>query len=130
MPETPLLHQADVVRKCPPAVIVIAWLFACAGAIGFAYHATEFKLHGPFPHALVLVCFIRLLAVVAAVFMLRGHNWARWLLIVWLAYHIVLSAFHTVSQVVVHSLLLGVIAYFLFRPQASAYFRHAKRRAD
>jgi len=125
-----LSHHADVVRKCPPAVIVIAWLSACAGAIGFAYHASEFKLHGPFQHELVLVCFIRLLAVVAAVFMLRGHNWARWLLIAWLGYHIILSAFHTVSQVVVHSLLLGVIAYFLFRPQASAYFRDAKRRAN
>ena len=51
-------------------------------------------------------------------------------LIVWLAYHVVLSGFHSVSQVVVHSILLGVIAYFLFLLQASAYYRDAKRRAE
>ena len=28
-----------------------------------------------------------------------------------------------VVEVLVHGLLLGVVAYFLFRPQASAYFR-------
>jgi hypothetical protein len=129
MPENDLSDQADIARKCPPAVIVIACLFAVAGGVGVAYHATEFNFHGPFQGELVLVCLIRLLAVVAAVFMLRGHNWARWLLMVWLAYHIVLSAFHTAAQVIVHSLLLGVIGFFLFRPEASAYFRAAKRRA-
>jgi hypothetical protein len=55
--------------------------------------------------------------------MLRGHNWARWLILVWIAYHVVLSALHSVSEVVVHGLLFVVIAYVLFRPRVSAYFR-------
>jgi hypothetical protein len=60
------------------------------------------------------------------VFMLRGCNWARWLLLVWIAYHVILSAFHSLSELVMHSLLFALVAYFLLRPQASAYFRGAR----
>ena len=55
--------------------------------------------------------------------MLRGSNWARWLLIVWLGYHVALSVFHAPFELVVHSLLFAAVLYFLFRPQATAYFR-------
>ncbi len=55
--------------------------------------------------------------------MLRGRNWARWLLLVWLAFHVILSAFHALFELVVHSLLFAVIAYSLFRPRVSAFFR-------
>jgi hypothetical protein len=57
------------------------------------------------------------------VFMLYGFNWARWLLVVWIGFHIILSALHSPLQLLVHSLLFAVVLYFLFRPQASAYFR-------
>jgi hypothetical protein len=63
------------------------------------------------------------LAVVSGVFMLRGWNWARWLLVVWLAFHVALSALHSVFQVAVHGVLFGVIVYFLFRNAANAFFR-------
>lgn len=59
--------------------------------------------------------------------MLRGHNWARWLLVTWIAYHVILSAFHAWSELAMHALLLAVVAYFLFRSRASAYFRRARR---
>jgi hypothetical protein len=58
--------------------------------------------------------------------MLRGRNWARWLLLAWIAYHVALSAFHSLSGVVTHALLFMVIAYFLFRPQVSEYFRRTR----
>jgi len=64
-----------------------------------------------------------MLAIVSGAFMLRGCNWARWLLVVWLAYHVALSAWHSLFQVAVHALLLAVIAYFLFRSPASAFFQ-------
>jgi hypothetical protein len=126
MPEQNLLQPMDTKRKCPLSVIVIGCLFAAAGAIGIVHHANEFNVHSPEQQDLILVSSIRLLAVVAAVFLFFGHNWARWLLIIWLAFHIVLSAFHSVSQVLMHSLLLGIVAYFLFRPQTSAFFRRQK----
>ena len=33
--------------------------------------------------------------IVAGVFMLYGHNWARWLLVVWLAFHVIVGALHS-----------------------------------
>src|SRR6266850_4802258 len=110
-------------NKRPLSITVISWLFVAAGAIGLAYHATEFKAGRPFQYDVVWVSLVRLLAILCGVFMLRGSNWARWLLLVWIAFHVILSALHSLSALVVHSLLFAVIAYFLFRPQAVTYFR-------
>lgn len=112
-------------NRRPVSVTIISWLFIAAGVIGFAYHVTEFKAQRPFEYEVVWVCLVRLLAILSGLFMLRGSNWARWLLLVWIAYHVVLSAFHSLSELAMHGLLLGVVAFFLFRPQASAYFRAA-----
>jgi hypothetical protein len=113
-------------NKRPRSVTVIGGIFLVAGIIGLAYHAAEFKTRGPFQFDLVWVCLVRLLAIICAVFMLRAGNWARWLLVIWIAYHVILSAFHSPSELIIHSLLLAVVAYFLFRRPASVYFRGAK----
>jgi hypothetical protein len=110
-------------KKRPLPIIVISWLFIAAGAIGLAYHATEFQAPPPFRYDVLWVCLVRLLAILSGVFMLRGNNWARWLLVTWMAYHVILSGLHSVSQLIVHGLLFAVIVYFLFRPRASSYFR-------
>jgi hypothetical protein len=109
--------------KRPLSITVIGWLFVAAGGVGLVYHATEFKAGAPFQYDVLWVCLVRLLAILAGVFMLRGHDWARWLLVVWMAYHLILGAFHSASQLIVHGLLFTGIAWFLFRPPASAYFR-------
>jgi hypothetical protein len=110
--------------KRPLSVTIIGWIFIAAGIVGFAHHVTEFKT--PFEYELVWVCLLRLLAILGGVFVLRGSNWARWLLLVWIAYHVILSAFHPLSELVVHGLLFVIIGYLMFRPQASAYFRSAE----
>jgi len=115
-----------VVSKRPLSVTLIGALFLVTGLVGLGYHATDFKLHDPLQYDLVVVCLVRLLAVIGAVFMLRAHNWARWLLVIWMAYHVVLSAFHSASEMIVHTLLFAVIAYFLFWRPASEYFRGVK----
>jgi len=107
----------------PRSITVIGCMFIAAGAVGFAYHVTEFKAQGPSAYEVAWVCFARLLAILGGVFVLRGSNWARWLLLVWLGYHVVLSAFHKLSELAMHGLLFAVVAYFLFRPQVAAYFR-------
>lgn len=112
-------------NKRPLSVTVIGCVFIAAGIIGFAYHVTEFKTQGPFEHGLVWVCLLRLLAILGGVFVIRGKNWARWLLFVWIAYHVILSAFHSPSKLIAHGLLFAVVAYVLFRSHASAYFRSA-----
>lgn len=112
--------------KRPQSVTVISWLFLVTGIVGTAYHATEFKAGGPFQYDVLWVCLVRLLAIVCGVFMLRGHNWARWLLVLWIAFHVILSGLHSTSKLVVHSLLMAVVTYFLFRSRASAYFLRPK----
>ncbi|HEV8592709.1 MAG TPA: hypothetical protein VGQ55_11445, partial [Pyrinomonadaceae bacterium] len=106
-------------NKRPIAITIIAWLFIAAGFVGLTYHLTEFDINGPFQFELVLVLVLRVLVIVCGVFILRGSNWARWLLLVWIAYHLVLSAFHSTSELAMHSVLLAVVAYFLLRRKSS-----------
>ena len=117
-------------NKRPVSVTIVAVLFLLTGLVGLLYHGSEFNLHGPFQYQLVGVLLVRSLAVLGGAFLLRGKNWARWLLVVWLGFHVVLSAFHSPSEVIVHGLLLAVIAYFLFRPPAAVYFRQASAPSD
>ena len=105
----------------PLAVTIIGWLFIVAGTIGFLYHVTDFSSR--FEYNLLWVVFLRLLAIVCGVFILRGSNWARWLLLIWLFYHIILSAFHSWQGAIIHAWLFILVVYFLFRAQASSYFR-------
>jgi len=105
----------------PRSITIISWLFIAAGSIGLLYHLSEFSSR--FGYGLIAISLLRLIAILAGVFMLRGCNWARWLLAAWMAYHVVLSAFHSVTELALHTLLFGAIGYFLFRPQSSAYFR-------
>ncbi len=111
--------------KPPLSVIVISTLFIAAGSVGLVYHATKLRSISPFPFEVVWVCLVRLLAIICGVYLLRGRNWARLGVIVWLAYHVVLSMFHTALAVVIHTLLLAVIGCLLMRPRVSAYFRGA-----
>jgi fructose-specific phosphotransferase system IIC component len=107
-------------RRIP--VVIAGGLFIAAGIVGLAYHAHEIDPRHPFEFDVVAAAVVRLLAIVGGVFVLLGRNWARWLLIAWLAYHVVLSAFHSAGELAFHFVLLVVISWLLFRAAASAYF--------
>jgi len=113
--------------KRPLSVGIVGCVYIVVGAIGFATHMGDFQRN-----ALQFdgggVEFIRLLAVVCGAFLMRGHNWARWGTISWIAFHIILSAFHSLPQFVIHCVFCAVIAWFLFRPDAERYFRGAPAR--
>jgi hypothetical protein len=113
-------------NKRPPSIIVIACVYILVGAAGFAYHVSEFKLHGPIQVDFLLVEFVRLIAVVSGIFMLRGRNWARWLALAWIAFHVVVGALHSLPQLAIHALFCAILAYFLLRPDAARYFRAAR----
>lgn len=107
----------------PVSIAIVGWLFIAVGIIGFVYHAAEFRMLAPFEYSLAWVQVLRLLAIVGGVFLLRGANWARWILLLWLAYHVVLSSLHSLLEAGMHILFLAVVGYVLLRPQASQYFR-------
>jgi hypothetical protein len=114
------------VNKRPISVTIISWIFIASGSVGFIYHITELNGDQSIQYETVWICFVRLLAIVGGAFMLCGKNWARWLSIVWIGCHVILSAFHSLFELVAHSLLFLVFAYLLFRPKATAYFRTAR----
>ena len=107
----------------PLSVIIVACVYILIGAIGFAYHFTEFEASHPFQSGIVWIELLRLLAIVCGVYLLRGQDWARWLALAWIAFHVILSAFHSLPEFAIHSLFCAVIAWCLFRPAVTAYFR-------
>jgi hypothetical protein len=109
-------------RKRPLAVSILSCLFIATGVVGLARHLADFKATQPFEYDLVWIFIVELAAIVSGAFMLRGANWARWLALAWMGFHVVLSFFHSLREVVGHGLLFALITYFLFRPEARGYF--------
>ena len=107
--------------KRPMIVTAIAILFILAGGVGLVYH-----WHKPYDRDFALIEGVRALAVVGGLFLLWGKGWARWLVLLWLAFHVGISALDSVGKFAFHLVLLLVIGYALWRPPASEYFR-AKR---
>jgi hypothetical protein len=78
-------------NKRPLSVTIIACVYIAVGAIGFVYHFTEFHARDAFQYDAVWVELVRFLAITAGAFMLRGHNWARWLALAWIAFHVIIG---------------------------------------
>ena len=109
--------------KRPLSITLIACLLILSGTAGIAYHITDAKTWHPFPYEYIAVLLIRLLAIIAGIYVLRGHDWARWVALLWIAFHLTISFWNSWSQVAVHTLILAIFASVLLRPAANAYFR-------
>lgn len=111
----------------PLSITIIGWFFIISGCIALlsallpmgdattAERVADFKSHW-------MVHLAHLAQLVSGLFMLRGHNWARWLLVAWIAFHIVISALHSFLQLALHVIIFSVILFFLFRRPAAEYF--------
>ncbi len=106
----------------PTSVSIIGWVYLAVGGIGFLYHSPE--LFSQRRDSFWVASF-ELLAVVSGVFLLRGRNWARWLALAWMAFHVLISV-GAPDKLTVHFLFLAVIAWFLFRPEVVRYFHRFK----
>jgi hypothetical protein len=117
-------------NKRPHSITFIGCLSIAAGTAGLVFLSLQdslgaaahrdagFGLPQGIETALLLV--IRLLAVVGGAFLLCGRHWARWLLALWMVYHLALSALHSITDFIIHAVSFGAICYLLFRPAASA----------
>jgi uncharacterized membrane protein HdeD (DUF308 family) len=105
--------------KRPVSVLILACLYIAVGVLGLVAHYHDFSQ----PDG-IWIALTEVVAILAGVFLFRGHNWARWLALAWMAFHIAIS-FPVLRQIAVHTLFFAVIAWLLFRPAARAYFRSA-----
>ena len=112
--------------KRPISVTIIGWIFVAAGITGIGYHSPEINPHALFEADLLLAMSSLLVAILAGMFLLRGANWARYLALLWMSFHVVMSAMHSMPKLAMHAVLLAGLAYFLFRKDASEYFRGAR----
>lgn len=104
----------------PLAITGVSWLYIVVGAVAFVYHSPE--LWPPHGDAILVEC-VELIGVTAGVFMLRGHDWARWLALAWAVFHVAITAFPPFHGLAAHVLVAAGIAWILLRSDAQQYFR-------
>jgi uncharacterized membrane protein HdeD (DUF308 family) len=108
-------------RTRPLIVTLFGWFLLLAGAAGFVFH---FPAHRPPFHSDdFLPDLLEIILAAAGVFILRGRNWARWVAVAWIAFHVGLSFFHSLREVAIHTLILLAFAAILFHPAAQAWFQ-------
>ena len=110
-------------NKRPLAVTFIACLLIAAGIFGAAVHVREAVSGKVFRFEDLWVPLLGFLPAVCGIFILLGHNWARWLAVAWMAVHVALSFFDSIEKGAVHVLLMALIAYALFNRDARTYFQ-------
>jgi len=131
--------------KRPTSVTVIGWILIALGSLAVIglYSTWQILTHlsaqppaiqemmakNPMPLWLQMIFMVVGVAVnvVAGIFLLRGANWSRWMYVVWTGLGMVIGLVTSpVKLMIVPGLLIyGVIAFFLFRPAANAYFTGA-----
>jgi hypothetical protein len=110
-------------NRQPISITIIASLLLVVGVAGSIFHLRELGLQQAFRGENIWIFVVEFLAILCGAFLLQGKNWARWLAIAWIAFHVVVSFFDSGRKVATHVVILLLLAYFLFRPEANAYFR-------
>ena len=109
-------------RRSLKSVVAVGVLFLVLGALD-VYQGVA-PLFGPGSRLAgddVLVLAIGVAALAGGAYVLRGRNWARWLLAAWMALHVAISAGQP-AQLGAHLAIFGVLAFLLFRSRAAAHF--------
>lgn len=118
-------------NKRPLSITIIGWICIVFGSIALiagvlpsgqitaAQRIVELQTHW-------YVHVSRMVMILSGVLILYGLNWGRWLLVLWLVFHVVVGALHGPMRVLTHAALFLVGVFFLFRREASAYFRGHK----
>ena len=107
-------------KKIPWAVLVTACLYLLVGTVGFAAHFRELLARHPDAMGIEAT---ELVAIICGLFLLRRQNWARWLALAWILFHVGISLLHTPRELAVHVAFCLLIAWALFRPETARWFR-------
>jgi hypothetical protein len=116
----------------PKSVTVISWMALVIGGIALLAimspnaqrNFAEYRSQHTFLY--VWFCAGPVVAVICGAFMLRGVNWARWLLVLWFGYNVIGNVVRSPLKLLIPSLAGGsvfvVAVCLLFRPAATAFF--------
>ncbi|HXI19687.1 MAG TPA: hypothetical protein VNH46_01295 [Gemmatimonadales bacterium] len=116
----------------PRSITILGWLFIVVGLAGIlddvwplltprrAQQLADLQAAGLVE--LGSAWAVRLLGVVGGAGLLRGRNWARWLLVGWMAFHIGVSLVHSAAKVLAHGLIFAPILFLLFRRETEPFF--------
>jgi hypothetical protein len=110
-------------KKRPIPVVIVSIVFILTGCIGFIYHFNELFEPNYKLYELIWVLLLRILAVVCGILLFLGIDWARWLAIAWLLYHVLLSSLHSTSEMITHIFLLIIFSVLLYLPASNGYFK-------
>ena len=114
-------------NKRPITVTMIAWLLILTGAFRFTHHFRELLSQKSFPVGDLWMPLVGLLSAVPGAFLLLGRNWARWLALALMIFQVAIMFGDSVQKVATHALLFSLIAYSLFRSDATAYFQQSRQ---
>ncbi|MEO8623505.1 MAG: hypothetical protein ABI625_20680 [bacterium] len=106
------------------SVMAVGVIFLAIGALDIYRGVAPLLASGTASHLAsddLLVLAIGITALIGAVFVLRGRNWARWLLAGWMVLHVVISAGEP-PALGMHLVIFGFMVFLLFRPGASSSF--------
>ena len=106
--------------RVPVTVIVVACLYLAVGVGGSIAHFSEHRAPD-----WIWIEITECLAIVCGVFLLRAQNWARWLAVAWMAFHVAIS-FGVLLQLAIHSAFLVLIVWCLFRGDANRFFQNTR----
>jgi len=106
-------------EKRPVPIIIVSALFILVGCVGFAYHIKELSAK---PYETIWVLFVEVLAVACGILLLCKINWARWIAVAWLLYHVIISSVNSTSEMIAHIVFLIIVSVLLFLPASSRYF--------
>jgi hypothetical protein len=124
-------------KSRPTAITVISWLLVTMGILGVIGGIGAMNCHDSrvavavsnSPVPLPIQCAFSILGsgitAVCGLGMLKGHNWARLLYLVWagVSLFVGLVASPDKLSVIPSVVLFALIAFFLFQPKTIEYFR-------
>jgi hypothetical protein len=122
----------------PRAITLIGWLFIAVGGAGIARALWDVLAAAAAGRSQLEATLLELgimiasgiVAILGGALLLRGSAWGRWLLLLWMAFHIVISALDDRVKLAMHVVLFGVVVYFLLRAEASAYLKRPRPETE
>jgi hypothetical protein len=113
--------MSETTKARPLAVTIVSLVLIASGFAGLYSHRHHL-IATPTAETIAIGA-VAVLAIVGGVCMLRGSGWARWLGMLWIGFHVVISLYHPWPELAIHAAVFVVFAVALFHSSSQRYFR-------